>query len=130
MASVGHDYEARARAVWDAYTRGDVDRLGALLDEEVVWRPLGGEVLRGPAEVTAYLRRNEDVISAVPHAFERAGDCVMVHGSLRRFRDGGFIDVQPSWVFRCRDGRLVSATSYESRAAARSAIGDGRRRTD
>jgi ketosteroid isomerase-like protein len=124
MASVGDDYEARARALWDAYVRGDVDGVGALLDEEIVWRPLGGKVLRGPDEVASYLRGTVETMSAVAHAFETEGDCVIVHGSLRRFRDGGFIDMQPSWVFRCRDGRLVSATSYESRAAARSAIGD------
>jgi ketosteroid isomerase-like protein len=121
---VGDDYEARARALWDAYARGDVDGVGALLDEQVVWRPIGGEVLRGRAEVTAYLRRNGEAISAVAHSFERAGDRLMVHGSLRRFRDGGFIDMQPSWVFHCRDGRVVSATGYESRAAARSALED------
>ena len=52
------------------------------------------------------------------HTFERHGDCVVVHGSLRRFREGGFLDVQPSWVLFYREGRLVAATAYASRAEA------------
>jgi ketosteroid isomerase-like protein len=129
MATVGDDYEARTRALWDAYTRGDADAACALLDEEIEWRVSTGELLRGRTEVAAYLRRHADTLQAVAHAFEREGDCVVVHGSLRRFREGGFLDVQPSWVHCFRDGRLVSLATYESRAEARSAIEDFEHRT-
>jgi ketosteroid isomerase-like protein len=122
MAAVGDDDEARARALWDAYARGDVDAVCAQLDDEVQWRPLGGEVLRGPAEVAAYLRDSAESTSAVAHVFETEGDYVIVQGSLRRFRDGGFVDVQPTWVHRFRGGRLVSSATYESRAEARLAM--------
>ena len=122
---MGDDDEARARALWDAYARGDVDAVTAQLDDEVELRPLGGEVLRGPAEVVAYVRRTLGNMSAVAHAFETDGDRVIVHGSLRRFRDGGFVDMQPTWVYRFRGGRLVRLESYESRDEARSRRGSG-----
>ena len=122
---MGDDDEARARALWDAYARGDEDAVRAQLDDEVEWRPVGGEVLHGPAEVAAYLRGHAHSMSAVAHVFESDGDRVIVHGSLRRFRDGGFVDMQPTWVFRFRDGRVIGVESYESRDDARS-----RRRPD
>ena len=117
---MGDDDEARARALWDAYARGDVDAVRAQLDDDIEWRPLGGKLLRGPAEVAAYLRHAVETMSAVAHVFETDGDRVIVHGSLRRFRDGGFVDMQPTWVYRFRGGRLVRLESYESRDEARS----------
>jgi ketosteroid isomerase-like protein len=124
MPGVAEDYEGRVRAIWDAYERGGVEAMRELLDDDVELRPSGGEVLRGPAEITGYLERHGDSLSAVPHVYERHGDCVLVHGSLRRFRDGGFLDVQPSWVYFFRARRLLGATAYASRAAALAAIED------
>jgi ketosteroid isomerase-like protein len=125
MATVGDDDEARTRALWDAYTRGDMHAMRSQLDDDVEWQPLEGEVLRGAAEVAAYLCGGADGFSAVAHVIESDGDRVIVHGSLRRFRDGGFVDVQPTWVWRFRGGRLLRVESYTSREEARS-----RRRTD
>jgi ketosteroid isomerase-like protein len=122
MPGVGEDYEARARAIWDAYVQDGVEAMCRLIDDDVELRPSGGEVLRGPAEIAGYLQRHGDSISAVPLVYETHGDCVLVHGSLRRFRDGGFLDVQPSWVYFFRDGRLLGATAYGSRAEALAAI--------
>jgi ketosteroid isomerase-like protein len=129
MPGVGDDYEARVRAIWDAYVRGGAEALRELIDDDVELRPSGGEVLRGPAESCGYLERVGDSVSAVPHVYERHRDCVLVHGSLRRFRDGGFLDVQPSWVYFFRDGRLLGATAYGSRSEALAAIEEFRPRT-
>jgi hypothetical protein len=41
---------------------------------------------------------------------------------MRRFSDGGFVDVQPSWVYFFRDGRLTRAVAYTSREDALAAI--------
>ena len=60
--------------------------------------------------------------SVVAHAWEQHGECVLVHGSMRTFRDGGFVDVQPSWVYFFRDGRLELVSSFSSRDAALAAI--------
>ncbi|MEA2279893.1 MAG: hypothetical protein QOK21_500 [Solirubrobacteraceae bacterium] len=121
---MAEDYESRVRAIWDAYERGGAAAMRDLLDDDVALRPSGGEVLRGPAEIVGYLERHGDSLSAIPHVYESHGDCVLVHGSLRRFRDGGFLDVQPSWVYFFRDGRLLGATAYASRAEALAAIED------
>jgi ketosteroid isomerase-like protein len=58
----------------------------------------------------------------VLHGLETHGDCVLARSSLRTFRDGGFVDTQPSWTYFFRDGRLVRSTAYPSRAEALSAI--------
>jgi hypothetical protein len=41
---------------------------------------------------------------------------------MRVFRDGGFVDTQPSWVYFFRDERLVRAVSFASREEALEAI--------
>ena len=65
----------------------------------------------------------------VAHEFERHGECVLVHGSLRRFRDGGFLDVQAAWVYFFRGGRIVAGTAFASRAEALAAIAEHQRRS-
>ena len=56
------------------------------------------------------------------HSFEEHGPCVLAHGSMRTFRDGGFADVQPSWVYFFRDGVLVRGAGFPTREAALEAI--------
>ena len=56
------------------------------------------------------------------HSFEEHGPCVLAHGSMRTFREGGFADVQPSWVYFFRDGVLVRGAGYATREAALEAI--------
>jgi ketosteroid isomerase-like protein len=124
MTAVDANYEALTRALWDAYGRGGADALCALLDDDVEWQPSSGTVLHGPAEIARYVDEIDSRITAVPQVYETHGDCVLVHGSLRRFRDGGFLDVQPSWVYFFRARRLLGATAYASRAAALAAIED------
>jgi hypothetical protein len=41
---------------------------------------------------------------------------------MRVFRDGGFVDTQPSWVYFFRAGRLIRAVSFASREDALEAI--------
>lgn len=122
MATGRSDDEARVRAIWDAYAQDGAEAMCALLDDDVLWRPFGGAVLHGSAEVAAYLARLAGTVTAVPHVYERHGECVLVHGSLRRFRAGGFVDVQPTWVYFFGAGRLLGATAYDSRARALAAI--------
>jgi len=45
---------------------------------------------------------------------------------MRTFRDGGFVDIQPSWVYFFREGRLVRAVGYASREDALQAIREHR----
>jgi ketosteroid isomerase-like protein len=112
------DHEARVRAIWDAYARGGPAAVGALVAPDVVFRMVDGTELHGGQEIGAFLQERADVLTAVAQDFERYGDSVLVHGSLRRFHGGGFLDVQPSWVHFFDGDRLVAVTAYGSRAEA------------
>jgi ketosteroid isomerase-like protein len=117
------DYEDRVRQIWAAWQRGGVEGMRAWVDDDVEWSPsVAAEPIRGLDALDTYWRSRENQQSIVPHAWEQHGECVLVHGSMRTFRDGGFVDVQPSWVYFFRDGRLTRATAYSSREDALAAI--------
>jgi hypothetical protein len=67
-------------------------------------------------------RRESEQVQVTVHSFEEHGPCVLAHGSMRTFREGGFSDVQPSWVYFFRDGVLVRGAGYSTREAALEAI--------
>ena len=66
--------------------------------------------------------RQRSRVSATAHRFEQHGECVLAHGSLRMFRESGFVDVQPSWVYFFRGGRLLRCVGYGTREDALRAI--------
>ena len=108
LAAVHDDLVAHVRAIWEAFARGGAAAMLAVAGPDVEWVPLA--------------EGDEGRVSATVHGFERHGSCVLAHGSLRTFRAGGLVDVQPSWVYFFRDGRLVRAVGYATREAALSAI--------
>jgi ketosteroid isomerase-like protein len=116
------DYESCIRRMWDAFQREGVAGMRPFVDDDVEWRPSDGPPLRGLAALEEYWRATESTRSVVPHASEAHGDCVLVHGSMRRFRHGGFVDTQPSWVYFFRDGRLRRAVAFATRDEALAAI--------
>ncbi len=114
----------QVRAMWAAYARGGVDAMHAEVgDAPVEWLPLGAEE---PVPLESFWgdwgRRRTEHVSVTVHAFEEHGPCVLAHGSMRTFREGGFADVQPSWVYFFRDGVLVRGAGYTTREAALEAI--------
>jgi hypothetical protein len=111
----------QVRAIWAAYARGGVDALRQVAPSDVEWVPLGAA---GPSDEPA-LRAHVRDVSVTVHGYERHGSCVLAHGSLRTFREGGFIDVQPSWAyFFDADNRLRRCVGYESREAALRALSE------
>ena len=111
----------QVRAIWTAYARGGVDALREVVPDDVEWVPLGFAAPSDVPELRAHVRD----ISVTVHGYERHGSCVLAHGSLRTFREGGFIDVQPSWAyFFDEDGRLRRCVGYASREAALRALSD------
>jgi ketosteroid isomerase-like protein len=118
----GPDYVRRVRDMWEAFAREGVDGLRVHADDDVEWTVSGGQTIRGLDALAEHVRSKSPERAAVPHAWEQHGECVLVHGSLRTFQDGGFIDVQPSWVYFFRRDRLVRAVAYSSRQAALAAI--------
>jgi ketosteroid isomerase-like protein len=125
--SAGVDYEEWVRELWAAFERGGVAGMRPYVDDDVEWRPTDGRVIRGVAALVEYWNDVGDRRSIVPHAWEQHGECVLVHGSMREFRDGGFVETQPSWVYFFREGRLLRAVSFASREEALAAIEQHRR---
>jgi hypothetical protein len=114
----------QVRALWAAYARGGVEAIQAEAgDAPVEWVPLGA---REPVPLERFWgdwgRRRTEQVSVTVHAFEEHGPCVLAHGSMRTFLEGGFADVQPSWTYFFRDGVLVRAEGYATREDALEAI--------
>ena len=110
----------QVRALWAAYARGGVDAMHAEVGEAAIeWIPTGA---REPVPQEQFWgdwgRRLNEQQSVTIHSLEEHGSCVIAHGSLRTFHEGGFADVQPSWVYFFRDGVLVRAAGYPTREAA------------
>jgi SnoaL-like domain len=118
------DYERRVRRIWAAFERDGIAGMAPYVDDDVEFVPSDGDgVIRGYEALAAYWHENAASQSVVPHAWEQHGECVLVHGSMRRFRDGGFVDTQPSWVYFFRGEKLVRACAFATREAALAAIG-------
>jgi ketosteroid isomerase-like protein len=127
-AAVELDPVAQVRAIWAAYARGGVDALRRVVAPEVEWLPLAHESpLAGEAFWEQWAPRWHDRVSATVHEFELRDECVLAHGSLRTFREGGFVDVQPSWVYFFSGQQLVRCGCYPTREAALDAIAEHRR---
>jgi ketosteroid isomerase-like protein len=117
------DYEAHVRKMWAAFQRDGIAGMRPYVDEDVEFTPTDDSgTIRGFDALAAYWHDRGAKQSVVPHAWEQHGDCVLVHGSLRMFRDGGFVDTQPSWVYFFDDGKLSRAIAYASREEALAAI--------
>jgi ketosteroid isomerase-like protein len=126
-ATVDQELVAQVRAIWAAYARGGFEALRRVVSPDVEWVPLAYEV-PVPADDFwgEFARARADSVSATVHGFETHGPCVLAHGSLRTFRDGGFVDVQPSWVYFFRGRRLIRCVGYATREAALAAIAEYR----
>jgi ketosteroid isomerase-like protein len=117
----------RARSLWDAFERDGVEGLRPLVAEDVEWRPWGnhGRPLVGFDQLAQWHRAQLATgggSTSTVYRWEAVGDCALASGSLRVFRAGGFLDVQPTWVFFFRDERLQRATCYANREEALAAV--------
>jgi hypothetical protein len=114
----------QVRAMWAAYQRGGVDALHDVVgDAPVEWVPLDAEEPVPPEQFWGdWGRRRREQVSITMHSFEEHGACVVANGSMRTFSEGGFADVQPSWVYCFRGDVLVHAQAHPTREAALEAI--------
>lgn len=108
-----------ARALFEAYRRGDQATLLALAHEDVELRPRTFAAGRGHDGVRAGF--TEDMEATV-HSYEQVGpEQVLVAGRLRIFRHG-LRDSPAWWLMTIREGRWVAGASFASEAAARAAV--------
>ncbi len=91
-----------------------------MVDEGVVWQPIGAEgaVLRGTDQLRLLLRMAEagEEMDAIPHSYRAAGDVVLVSGTWRVRGPGGLEERTAHWIYRLRNGRLVSVDGCSSLA--------------
>jgi SnoaL-like domain len=119
----------RARSLWDALEEDGIERLRPLVADDVEWRPWGhhGRPLIGLEQIAEWHRAQHATGGGsrrVVHQWEGHGECALAFGSLRVFRTGGFLDVQPTWAFFFRDERLQRATCYATREEALAAVAE------
>jgi ketosteroid isomerase-like protein len=125
--AVEQELVAQVRAIWTAYGRGGVEAMRRVVGDDVEWVPLAHEApVSGEAFWGEWARTRSERTSATVHGFETHGPCVLAHGSLRTFRDGGFVDVQPSWVYFFSGQRLLRAVGYPTREEALAAVAEYR----
>jgi hypothetical protein len=124
-APVHTDPVALVRSLWSAYAGGGIDAVAELVGADVEWVPLSeGRAIPREQLFGEGGRERASRISATAHRFEAHGECVLAHGSLRTFRESGFVDVQPSWVYFFRGGRLLRCVGYGTREDALRAIAE------
>ena len=116
------------REVWDAYSRGDYDRIAGFHDPHIVVVTLEDGALHGNDDVLANYKRWNEAWERAETTLEEVighGDRVFVtvrfHG---RGRASG-IEVETSFheVYTLRDGKVLRIHEYEHRADALAAAG-------
>jgi ketosteroid isomerase-like protein len=118
---------ASVEAMWKDFSAAGVDALVGYCHDDVEFAPHGaGErVLHGVDEVRAFCTEQAALgerREATIYEIEEFGDTVLMTGALRIVRRGQLTESQLAFVYRFRDGRLRSATSFASRAEALRAV--------
>jgi ketosteroid isomerase-like protein len=116
------------RQGYDAFSRGDIDALLALLDEQVDWRTPGPPELstagarHGRAQVAQFFMAINELLEVQqfePRTFVAEGDRVVVLGvDTSKVRASGRV-LSTSWAhaFTVRDGRIVAFEEYMDTSA-------------
>ena len=120
------------RRGYDAFNRGDVDRILDLCDPDVEWEDIPSLDIPGAVGTDAVRAYFETVMAAWEQArrepeeiIDLGGDRVLVlcHITARGRGSGIEVDARIGDLLTIREGRLVSWTSYASWARARKAAG-------
>jgi ketosteroid isomerase-like protein len=127
------DSIAVVREVFEAFAARDAERLLTLLDPEVefygVTNERAGHVepYRGHAGMREYFRdvaRVWDELRLRPDDYRDLGDSVLVTGRVYARNRSRSLAGTAGWVWRLRDGKVVSGRAYESAAEAIAAVGE------
>jgi uncharacterized protein len=115
-----HPNAARLRRAYEAFARGDLQTVGELLDDEIVYHfggrsPLAADY-KGKQEVFSFWGRQFELsggtLRIIPSLI-MAGDeyaFALVHATAQR--DGRTLDAPGANVVRLRDGKAVEFWSY------------------
>lgn len=122
-------------AAFHAFRQRDRETMLALIDPDVEFRPatglgLMGETRRGADEALRWFDEMDEADSwllASARRIEEMGDgWVLVTGTAsERARGGGRFAASVAWLFKVRDGRILSSIGYRTESEARRALADG-----
>jgi ketosteroid isomerase-like protein len=121
------------RGVFEAFTSRDIDAMLELIAPEMeFWGPTASFARQGEAyvghegmrEYFADVERVWRTLEVVPHDFRDLGGRVLVFGRVYARGEGGYISDSPTqWLWRVRDGLVVSGRVFTNRAEALAAAG-------
>jgi ketosteroid isomerase-like protein len=116
------------REIWDAYSRGDYDRVAGFHDPDIVVATLEDGVVYGNDAVLAnYKRWNEAWEKAETTLEEVIGhrDRVFLAVRFRARGRASEVEVDTRWyeVWMLRDGKVLRIDEYDDRAEALEAAG-------
>jgi ketosteroid isomerase-like protein len=112
-----------ARRLLEAFAKGEMDAIEAVLDDDVEARPGidGDPVLEGRAAFMDWwvdFARRATELEARPLDFEPHGEFVLVRGYLRHHDGRTLAENQVFCLYEVRDGRIKRMESHPSRDAA------------
>jgi ketosteroid isomerase-like protein len=106
------------RSAYEAFNRGDVGGVLAILDDDVEWtEPGGGKspsgTFRGPQEVGdkafSAVPANFDEFVCTPESFDDQGDTIVVTGRFTgKNKSGADMDSRFTHTWKMKDGKAVS----------------------
>jgi ketosteroid isomerase-like protein len=114
-----------ARSAYEAFARGDLETLSAMLSEDGTWLtsdelPLGGEtqgrdaILENFAQIPNYWSS----FSVEPEEFIDAGDWVVVKGTQRAGNDAGSFEAPFAHLMKIENDQIVRGEFYADSAKA------------
>lgn len=120
MCRVSTENLALVEQGYEAFSKGEIDRLRELWAPDLVWRTPGYGVLRreyrGIDQVMGYLMGLAELTGGTFHSEPEAmfdnEDMVVSLDHITGSRNGKVLDAHVVHVYRIRDGKLVEATDY------------------
>jgi ketosteroid isomerase-like protein len=122
------------KAVFAAFSQGDVDAVLAHAHEEIVFRPVTADYAGrtdpyvGHEGIRAYFRDVAAVwedLRITPSEFRQVGETILVTGRVSARSPARLIAGSSGWIWRLRDGKIVYGRVYASAAEAIAALESG-----
>jgi ketosteroid isomerase-like protein len=118
-AVAGEQNIETVKGLWRAFSRGGLDSVLTIVDEEVEWIPFGGggNTFRGHEGLRRYMHEREERqgdVTAEPFGYGDYGESVIVYGHVVH----GEEDQRVFWVYSFHGGKLCRFEAFTDQDAA------------